>query len=734
MALLGAKIARSAPTVDLSAYAIDDASMQWLEDRLGSRSPKVSAVDSLARSQLDATERRFMNALLDVMRGGGRSVTVSITKNGAGEAKRAGVMQPTLQPKTREAAVVARVRDAVEAALWGQEKHLEAFCTVARDHASETRTLPAVLVVSGNRGHGKTEALAALARGLCDTADSGGSKPLVHVVDLSTATDASAAALFEDEGLLADKSLQALVKRSIVCISGANDLQARAPRVAQRLQALLLTTRNEKDYRSLVYAFDFDQTVDSPIKAVSQALGPVGTRIASAYAQFDDLGAETMQRYCVARLPQLLKSKALGNVRVDLDEAALSLLGAALATPHMPIEELDARAYHLILAHLEVADDGGQRCPTRVQMTAAADPDEAAAIIANLTSPLPDITLAKKLLRVVQVVPEAGSEVVDMPVAIDAVAAAPVEEAESTHRSTIEGIHAYVVERAQAGDQDALFRFGSRYDKWFVRMLAGMELATHQHGVDLNAALNFISRTRPQTSVGQIEAATAIALLASIRADRPEEHSEEYNGQQVPRAVVVTLETLNRLRDATPDELDRLRGLAETIIRETPTEPVGQRRTSFPPAATYEPDLARLLAKIPRAVIEADETPATESVEITDSSLKLLLDGTTLPMTLNAGNNVFIKGTAGTLAPPTAIAALQKMVDRLSSPEAEAWHADCVNDARHISVTRYVLEKCASEAMKRVGTATAAEKKTITSLAGQLRALADELRDAKGQS
>ncbi len=630
MGLLGARIARSAPTVDLGSYGIDEASLQWLEDRLGSRAPKASAVDSLARATLTAREQRFMDELLKAMRGGGRNVSVSVTQSGAGDAQRAGVMQASLQPKTREAGLVGKVRAALDAVLWGQEKQLEAFCTVARDHVSETRTLPAVLVVTGNRGHGKTEALAALARGLCAKEGKG----RVHFVDLASATDASAAALFEEEGPLADKTLKSHVGRSLVCISGAQDLQTRAPQVAQRLQALLLTSRSHESYRSLAYAFDFDQTADSPVKAMAQALGPVGTRIASAYAQFDDLDAATMQRYCLTRLPQLLKSKALGNVRVDLDEAALALLGAALATPYMPIEELDARAYQLILAHLEGADDGQQRCPTRVQMTAAADPEEAAAIIANLTSPLPDITLAKKLLRVVQVVPETGSETVETPLADEAAAAsAPVEAAvQPTHDEAIAEIHASVVERAEAGDQDALFRFGGRYDRSFVRMLAEMKLATDGHGIDLNSALNFVSRTRATTCVGRVEAATAIAMLASIKVDEPDEQSEMFDDQRASRAVVVTLETVRRVRAATPDELDQLRTLAEAIVRETPTGPVARRVTRFPDATTYEPELARLLAEIKPAVVETPEEPESAAAESADPSLKLALEGTTLPM------------------------------------------------------------------------------------------------------
>ena len=614
MAILGAKIARSAPTVELAAYGIDDASMQWLEDRLGTRRPKASAVDSLARSSLTPQEQRFMGELLTAMRGGGRDVSVSVTQRGAGDAQRAGFMQATLQPKTRDAAVVGRVRAALEAVLWGQESHLEAFCTIARDHVSETRTLAAVLVLGGNRGHGKTEALAALANGLFANADSRVSKGGVHVVDLSAATDASAAALFDEEGPLGDKTLKQLVGRSIVCFTGAQDLQARAPRVAQLLQALLGTSRHEKGYRSLVYAFDFDQSEDSPIKAMSQALGPVGTRIASAYADFDDLDAATMQRYCLARLPRLLKSKALGDIRVDLDEAALSLLGAALATPHMPIEELDARAYQLILSHLEVADGGSRGAPTLVQMTAAADPEEAAAIIENLTSPLPDITLAKKLLRVVQVVVEAGAESVKAPA--ESHGAPKVEARRERSRATdVAEIHADVVARAR--NNEAMFASVSgKYDAFFRKLLAGMRLASEEEsGVDLNEALNFV--LRETTRVESLDADAAIALLASV-APVDFDQVERYASDTIPRPVAVALGVLERVGEATADELVLLTTLADKLIRNGVSVRRGQPRLVLARGQRHVETLSRLLSRLaPKARHVEEKVEASEPRKIT---------------------------------------------------------------------------------------------------------------------
>jgi hypothetical protein len=411
MAMLRNRVVRSAPTVDLQAYNLDAESLQWLADRVGSTCPKVAALDSLAQTTLGPSERRFMDALLEAMRGGGRKVDVSINKDGAGEAQRAGFMQATLVPKTREAEQVGRVRTEVEAVLWGQEEHLEAFCQVASDHVSTSRTLPAVLAVGGERGHGKTEALQALATGLFALRGDN-RKGGLHDVDLATATDASAAGMFEEDGPLSPKTLTKLVGKALVCLHGANDLAARAPQLAQRLQALILTRRDDPSYLPLVYAFDFDQTDDLSVpKTIAKALGPVGTRVVSAYAHFGELGAATMQSYCLARLPDLLKSKALDGVRVDFDNEALAVVGAALATPYMPLEELDARIYQLVLSHLDVADDGTQRCPGRVQMTLALEPEAAQAIIANLTSPFPDVTLARKLLRVAQVVGDDSADV-----------------------------------------------------------------------------------------------------------------------------------------------------------------------------------------------------------------------------------------------------------------------------------------------------------------------------------
>src|SRR5262249_7928632 len=150
---------------------------------------------------------------------------------------------------------------------------------------------------------------------------------------------------------------------------------------------------------------------------MSRALGLVGTRIASAYARFGALTSETMQRYCLSRLPALLESKNLGRVRVDLDPSAMALVGAALATPLMPLDELAPRLAALIPEHVEAADDGNNHTPASVELTAAADPELAASIIANLTSPVPDITLATKLLRVDRIINDPDA-VVDVPPAV----------------------------------------------------------------------------------------------------------------------------------------------------------------------------------------------------------------------------------------------------------------------------------------------------------------------------
>lgn len=399
--MLLSKVARSAPTVDLTAYALDDVSMQWLEDRLGSRRPKVSSVDSLARSALAPHELEFMNGLLAVMRAGGRDVSVSIKQSGAGEAQRAGFMQATLEPKTIEAAQVAQTRRALQGVLWGQERHLEAFCLIPSDIVSPTRKLAPVLVIGGDRGHGQTEAVAALA----DSLNTGEASARVHAVDLSTATDASAVALFGDEGPLSEKTLRELVNRGVVCFHGANELTRRAPKVAERLQSLLVTPRTDPTFKPLAYVFEFEQLdPEGLVTTMGKALGSVGNRIASSYATFDHLDAATMRRYCDARLPDLIQSKDLGDIRIDLDDKARDVIAAALATPHAPLEDLDERLFQLVLSHVDVANDGSQRRPRAVQVRAAASPEETARIVANLTSQFPDLTLARKLLRAVPII------------------------------------------------------------------------------------------------------------------------------------------------------------------------------------------------------------------------------------------------------------------------------------------------------------------------------------------
>ena len=596
MAMYGTRVARTAPIIDLATYAIDDASMQWLEDRLGSRKPKASAVDSLARSSLTPQEQRFMTALLQAMRAGGRNVAVSVTHEGAGEAQRAGFMQATLHAKTREDEVVGKVRGAVAAVLWGQERHLEAFVLAASDHVSSTRTLPAILVVGGERGHGKTEAVAALADGLHTRP--GKVQGRVHDVDLSTVTDASAAALFEEDGPLSEKTLRKLVNVGVVCFHGANDLQKRAPQLTLRLQKLLGTARTDADYKSLVYVFDFDQLDGTVVDTMDKALGPVGTYMASDYASFGHLDADTMRRYCLARLPQLLKSKQLGDMRVDFDDAALAIIGAALATPHMPLDSLDARIHQLILNHLDVADDGSKRPPARVQMTVAVDPEEAAAVIANLTSAVPKLSLARKLLRVEPVVVEETPVVADAPAtqvvatekpAASVKPAAPMETPPAVPDETLDALVnrvAWAWRNVEAGSPGAFLSCMDSQRDAVQAALRALLLPSSPTARDCREIIVASEKQR----VLALEPAVAVAILLRVaeQADqRTLPHTDhryhESKWLAEPMAfvslgmptgahdapLVMVLETLSLVEHASPCERRYMRELATRVV---PTE------------------------------------------------------------------------------------------------------------------------------------------------------------------
>lgn len=382
-----------APAVDLTALDLEAGAHEWLAERLGTLAPKTTELDALEQaSDLTPSQQR----LLKNVRAALRHDNVKADPTSVATTNEARDQNPVFFMRNARVAHgepedVVRTRFAMPEGLWGHEHALEAFVRVAKDWVSEARLTPAMLALGGDVGHGKDQAVATLAHSLFE----GG----VHHVSLQGLQDRDADSLFS--GALSIDELKKLAKKKVIHVTGMDNLLKNAPAIARGLQERLLARRGEDAFADVVWVFDYDAARITP-GTIAGSLGAVGARCISAKTEFERLDAPTMQRYALARLPQLLDTTALRNVRIDFDGEALELLGQALATPHAPLDELDARLLRLILTHLDTQTSVDRGRGTSIRVSLAPEMSDAARadMIANLVSTQPDLIAAESLFNV----------------------------------------------------------------------------------------------------------------------------------------------------------------------------------------------------------------------------------------------------------------------------------------------------------------------------------------------
>jgi WD domain, G-beta repeat len=393
MAFIGAKTPRLAQTVDLTTFELQEADATWLQERLGTQTPKTTEIDALidglekAASDPETTARlRLARAIKDAIIGGQKTLPGAVTVSKDGAAARDGVgqaWQALAKTAVGEPAQVTRVRDGIGAALWGHESEVESFCRWAKDHVSTARLTPAVLALSGDPGHGKDGALVAFAKLI------GKATTDIRSVDFSRVKDSDLPLLFGEEGPLSIKDLKskAVTPGLVVRLSGLDNLEQRAPAIAQALNQRLLARRGEALFAAIPYVLDFDHTSASPRALVNAALGQAGNRVISAESTFAHLDGPTMARYATELfIPRLLSARGLSDITVNWEPDALSLLGEMLATPLAPLDEIEHRLLRFVLTHIDTQEferkdavvsgrispafAGNEGEPARIEMTA----------------------------------------------------------------------------------------------------------------------------------------------------------------------------------------------------------------------------------------------------------------------------------------------------------------------------------------------------------------------------
>ena len=384
---------RQAVQIDLRDLELAPKSEAWLAAQLGTLKPTLTQLDTLEFGErLDDEQARVLKQVRSALQHISHNVAASASSQGAPAHEVFALRTP--RKLHGEPELVTDVRNGMPAALCGQERHLEAFCRLAKDFASEARLTPPVLVLAGDPGHGKDQAVAGLTPLLL------GEKAKVHKVSLESVTDADTDRLFD--GPLSRSTIAQGKVPQLVHITGLDGLATRAPKVSLKLQELLIAGFEAKDKR-----FPFVLDFNAPAKgtsiqsALKGAVASAGARVTSAVAVFDRLGDAAMRTYAISRLAEILEAPSMNGVKLDFDDAALETLGHALVTPHAPLDELDARLLRLVLTQIDTQRlDPTEPMSALVTPSTSLDENSRRAIVDNLHTDEPDLIAAESLLDV----------------------------------------------------------------------------------------------------------------------------------------------------------------------------------------------------------------------------------------------------------------------------------------------------------------------------------------------
>lgn len=362
--------------IDPGNYGLDQGHVDWLRTRLG-ESASVDDVFELARdTSLSETERRIVAGLERSVLGDLRIAPgVAFGADGKEpiDARKIWTLRGARVPSTAKTED-GRFKEAMEPYLIGQKGMLRDFEKFRTACNGLTGRTPPMMVLGGDAGHGKDQALDGFAQAMF------GEDARVITVDLTNVTDAMVDELFGEGGRSGELSTWALqevedYKKGVVRLTGLDNLKDRAPQIAQKLVEQMGTQRGEQGHAWVPFILDFDVAPKTNLRTmVTDALGPAAARMRSAQGEAQHLGEEAMLQYVDALLPELLAQPGLSKLRLEFDQDARQVLGKVLATSHEPLYELEPRLQTLVLSqfdsHQSVAEDAVMRVHLMPEMKA----------------------------------------------------------------------------------------------------------------------------------------------------------------------------------------------------------------------------------------------------------------------------------------------------------------------------------------------------------------------------
>ncbi|MBI5507728.1 MAG: hypothetical protein HY903_03130 [Deltaproteobacteria bacterium] len=387
-----------ADKVNLADYAIPAGEAAWLKKKLGATF-SFDELDHLAMAQnLTADEKKIVEGMRRSVLGNTRA-DQGVVASKDGDAPLSTVVAMTLEKArlpTGELAEQQKLRADMLPALVGHESELESFVQMLKDFRSPARRFPPLMALVGDPAHGKDQAITGYARSVFSL------QATVHTVNLKGGDP------FAPGGPLSLPVLQALEKSGgVVRVQGAEGLRASAPAVAAKLGELLTAVKGDPNYVRLNYIFDFDAAPGTNGRQLMvEALDWVGNANLSALASFKHLDGPSMVEYAKRVLPDLLAGDTLGKLKVEFDDQALALLGEALATPHKPLAELEARLLRFVMSKFDTqtsVDRAGGVLRVSVEPKFALDNVVRNERLAALHQPLPDLFSGAELFIIYEV-------------------------------------------------------------------------------------------------------------------------------------------------------------------------------------------------------------------------------------------------------------------------------------------------------------------------------------------
>lgn len=344
-------------------YGLSEEQAAWLKQKLEDarlpEKPSVADIDRLEKAGgLTDHQRRILDAVRRSVVGNLRSTAgVAFGKEGRIEpgAQKAWTLRVAKVP-THSLDKDKAFQAELEPYLIGQKGVETAFKRFFQATKALARQVPPMMVIGGELGHGKEQALEGLAKALF------GEAATVITVALDRITDDQIEAVFSAGGRKGDLSLPNLMeiednKLGIVRLTGLEKLKDRAPGVADELVKRLGARKGEPEYAKVPFVIDFDVPPGADLPQILEdALGPVAVRLRAAQAAFGRLDKEAMLEYLDIALPQILQQPGLGQLQIEWDEDARDAFGEILATPHQPLEELQFRLQTLILDQFDASE------------------------------------------------------------------------------------------------------------------------------------------------------------------------------------------------------------------------------------------------------------------------------------------------------------------------------------------------------------------------------------------